>query len=120
MLDNPLVHWKLLIYRKRKQQLYIQLALFAARIFQLQENSPHLFGSVILNCGSHKMKSLRMKKKTQTHTEGMKSIVKYDGGDFRSLLGAASLAFPFRLEGQQSQPPRDCSGVSSSSLVRKG
>lgn len=50
----------------------------------------------------------------------MKSIVKYDRGDFWSLLGAASLAFPFRLEGQQSQPPRDCSGVSSSSLVRKG
>ena len=51
------------------------------------------------------MKSLRMKKKKQTHTEGMKSIVKYDGGDFRSLLGAASLVFPFRLRVSKARLP---------------
>lgn len=36
MLDWPLAHWKLLIYRKRRQQLCIQFVLFSAHMFQLQ------------------------------------------------------------------------------------
>ena len=107
MLDNPLVHWKLLIYRKRKQQPYIQLALFAAHIFQLQVTQPPSFWQrgLKLWLTQNEISQNEKKKKQQTHTEGMKSIVKYDGGDFRSLLGAASLVFPFRLRVSKARLP---------------
>lgn len=41
----------------------------------------------------------------------MKSIMKYDGGDFHSLLGAASLTFPFRLRVSKASLPGTTVGL---------